>query len=270
MEGRLIEFGEFQTIAKSVLKRICEFCEKNGLKYFLSYGTLIGAVRHGDMIPWDYDIDIMMPREDLNKFLELTKNQDAIENVTVFSWVTHKDYYIPFVKVCDSRTRLVITKTTNPLPLGIWVDIFPTDGIVSVEESTETKNKAAKYIKAAKAPYMESENEKEKLFKLYSIIRSKFKPSSEYLKKAAEIASEHSYYDCDKAGAILSVDWSVEKEYFDKEYTDELIKLPFGDREYYCPSGYDAILTKQYGDYMTLPPEEQRAIPKIKAYMIKE
>lgn len=85
MEGRLIEFGEFQTIAKSVLKRVCEFCEKNGLKYFLSYGTLIGAVRHGDMIPWDYDIDIMMPREDLNKFLELTKNQDAIENVTVFS-----------------------------------------------------------------------------------------------------------------------------------------------------------------------------------------
>ena len=192
MEGRLIEFGEFQTIAKSILKRVCEFCEKNGLKYFLSYGTLIGAVRHGDMIPWDYDIDIMMPREDLNKFLELTKNQDAIENVTVFSWVTHKDYYIPFVKVCDSRTRLVITKTTNPLPLGIWVDM------------------------------------------------------------------------------ILSVDWSVEKECFDKKDTDELIKLPFGDREYYCPSGYDAILTKQYGDYMTLPPEEQRAIPKIKAYMIKE
>lgn len=270
MEGRLIEFGEFQTIAKSVLKRVCEFCEKNGLKYFLSYGTLIGAVRHGDMIPWDYDIDIMMPREDLNKFLELTKNQDAIENVTVFSWVTHKDYYIPFVKVCDSRTRLVITKTTNPLPLGIWVDIFPADGIVSVEESTETKNKAAKYTKAARAPYMEPANAKEKVFKLFSVLRSKFKPSSEYLKKASELASEHSYYDCDKVGLILSLCWDVERTSFERKYTDELIKLPFGDREYYCPSGYDAILTKQFGDYMTPPPEKERETPKIKAYMIKE
>lgn len=270
MEGRLIEFNEFQVIAKDVLKRICDFCEKNNLKYFLAYGTLIGAVRHGDMIPWDYDIDIMMPREDLNKFIELNKSQDAIENVTVFSWVTHKNYYIPFVKVCDSRTRLEITKTINPLPLGIWVDIFPADGIVSVEDGVKIKNEAEKYVSAAYTRYTVAATPKEKLVKALLKFKGIFKPSSEYLKKAAEIASKHSYYDCDKAGAVLSTDWSVEKECFERKYTDELIKLPFGDREYYCPSGYDAILTKQYGDYMKLPPEEQRAIPKIKAYMIKE
>lgn len=77
----------------------------------MAFGTLLGAVRHKDIIPWDYDIDIMMPRPDFNRLLQMTKEQPIAENLTVFSWENERNYYIPFLKVCDNRTRLVITKT---------------------------------------------------------------------------------------------------------------------------------------------------------------
>ncbi len=267
MDKKIIEFEEFQIIAKSVLKRIHDFCKKNDIKYFLAYGTLLGAVRHNDIIPWDYDIDIMMTREDLNKFIELTKKENSIDNITVYSWETHKNYYLPFVKVCDNRTQLVITKTTNPLPLGIWVDIFPIDGTPnSIEQTKELSKKIKSFVDKAKSPYIIPTNYKEKILKYLFLARSIFIKSNKYLKKANEIASKHTVKDSNTVGLTIPMDLPVEKEIFPKDYLDVLVMLPFGENSFYVPSHYNEMLTTIYGDYMKLPPEKDRAIPKLGAY----
>ena len=264
-----IDFQEFQAVSKSVLKRLAVFCEQNSLRYYLSFGTLLGAVRHNDTIPWDYDIDILMPRSDLNKFLELTKNQDAMENITVFSWVTHKKYYLPFVKVCDSRTRLVITKTTNPLPLGIWVDIFPLDGISDdPQENDALQKQCLSLVGKATHPYIVPTNYKERLAKIPPIISSVFTPSSSYLSTLAEVASKYDFDKSKRVAVVASLEMQVEKGAIKKEWLDTPVMLPFGDREYSCPSAYDEYLRMLYGDYMQLPPEEKRKIPDIHSYWI--
>lgn len=160
-----IDFQEFQSIAKGVLKQICAYCDANDLEYYLAFGTLLGAVRHKDIIPWDYDIDIMMPRPDFNRLLQMTKEQPIAENLTVFSWENERNYYIPFLKVCDNRTRLVITKTegTN-IPLGIWVDIFPMDGSSErMEDNKIIQQQAVYYTHKAMMPFVAAHSWKSKL-----------------------------------------------------------------------------------------------------------
>ena len=115
-----IEFQEFQQIAKDILKTLTDYLDAHDLRYFLAYGTLLGAVRHHDIIPWDYDIDIQMPRTDFDRFLELSAKEPVAPHLKVFSWNNCKNYYQPFLKICDTRTRLVITKTKHMhLPLGV-------------------------------------------------------------------------------------------------------------------------------------------------------
>lgn len=63
---------EQKQLALAILKSIADFCDKRGLRYYLAYGTMLGAVRHNGFIPWDDDIDIMMPRDDYNQFWPIT------------------------------------------------------------------------------------------------------------------------------------------------------------------------------------------------------
>ncbi|MDD6062024.1 MAG: LicD family protein [Oscillospiraceae bacterium] len=264
-----IDFQEFQSIAKGVLKQICAYCDANDLEYYLAFGTLLGAVRHKDIIPWDYDIDIMMPRPDFNRLLQMTKEQPIAENLTVFSWENERNYYIPFLKVCDNRTRLVITKTegTN-IPLGIWVDIFPMDGSSErMEDNKKIQQQAVYYTRKAMKPFVAAHSWKSKLLRIPARVNSWFVPPCKYIEKATEIASTYDYASAKQVGWMASVDLDVTKELVDKSlYTP--LKVPFGDFEACIPSGYHQILTQIYGDYMQLPPEKKRTIPKIKSYWV--
>ena len=93
---------ELQDFSLEILTDIADFCEKEGLKYSLAYGTLLGAIRHKGFIPWDDDIDIIMPREDYNRFRETYKNRKFIfvdSNNT-------PDCFIAFGRVCDTERTI--------------------------------------------------------------------------------------------------------------------------------------------------------------------
>lgn len=267
--GKNIEFAEFQQIAKDVLKQVADFCEENGLVYFLSYGTLLGAVRHKDMIPWDYDIDIAMPRPDFERFLQMTSEKPINEHLTVFSWKNERNYYIPFIKVCDNRTRLVITKTRRTkIPLGIWVDIFPLDGCSDdMDENRELQKTALSFAKKAMMPFYATHSLKETLYQLLPIVRSWFVPSCKYIHWTMDVVKRYDYESSDLVGVVASLDWAVEKEIAPKSHYAPM-KHQFGEYEFTIPAGYHELLTQFYGDYMQLPPEENRAIPKIQSYWV--
>lgn len=118
----IISREESKSIMLSIMDAIDEICKENGITYFITAGTLLGAVRHKGFIPWDDDIDIVLFRDDYDKLLSILKSQNK------FSWLgivgpDKKKYYYPFAKAVDNRT--IAKQEDNTSEYGIWVDIFP-------------------------------------------------------------------------------------------------------------------------------------------------
>lgn len=261
----LMTFEEQQQVAKNILKTFKKFCDEHNLRYYLSYGTLLGAVRHKDIIPWDYDIDVLMPRPDFDKFIALTKDYDIQDKFHVFSHANTPGYYLWFAKFCDKDTRLVITKTKSKIPLGMWIDIFPLDAI------PEDKNTAAdlreKIVSLQNKALYPVRNDLTGIYRLIQILKNTFtkNKSVQLLEKAHNLARANNFEKAKTVGSF-SMFGNAANEYLDKIYYEETTMLQFGD-EYYCaPSRYDEMLTISYGDYMTPPKEYEK--PRRFAYFI--
>lgn len=123
---RIIELKELKQIQLDILKYVHEFCVQNDIRYFLVYGTLIGAVRHQGYIPWDDDIDICMPRPDYERFLKLFNKNKSGYQVNAFE--LNDNFPYTFGKVEDLNTTF-IEKTDYSFPMGVNIDVFPIDGI---------------------------------------------------------------------------------------------------------------------------------------------
>ena len=123
---RQLTLKELQQLSLEILKDVADFCEKNGIRYSLGYGTLLGAVRHKGFIPWDDDVDLMMLREDYEKFRTIYKS----DKYTFFDSRNTPDCYIAFGRVCDTERTLA----ASSIPwvrkdVGVWIDIFPIDRV---------------------------------------------------------------------------------------------------------------------------------------------
>lgn len=123
---RHLTLQELQQFSLDILKDVAGFCEKNNIRYSLGYGTMLGAVRHKGFIPWDDDVDIMMPREDYERFRTIYKSK-------LYSFIDSRntpDCYIAFGRVCDTKKTLA----SSCIPwvkkdVGVWIDIFPVDRV---------------------------------------------------------------------------------------------------------------------------------------------
>ena len=122
---------EIKNIQMEILKSIHLFCVEHNLRYSLAYGTLLGAIRHKGYIPWDDDVDIMMPRPDYERFIKEYSNYES--KYTVQTHINDPSYFLAFAKVYDNRTELVIFPTKT----GVFVDVFPIDGLPDSEEETQ-------------------------------------------------------------------------------------------------------------------------------------
>ncbi len=266
-----ISFQEFQCVAKDVLKTLTDYLDAHDLRYFLAYGTLLGAVRHHDIIPWDYDIDIQMPRPDFERFLALSAKEPVAPHITVYSWENTRNFYLPFVKVCDNRTRLIITKTKHThIPLGVWVDIFPIDGAVAdMQENLRIQHAVRDWIYKANTAFIVPQNLKETLYQIPARLRNIFKPAAVYIRKACEVAKAHPFESAEYVGTLVSLGEDAEHQVAPKADFADSVRMPFGEFEYSIPVGYEAVLRREYGDYMQLPPEEKRTIPGSFSYWIR-
>lgn len=273
---KLTDLHTMQDMLRDLMQELHLICEANGLSYSLTDGTLLGAVRHQDIIPWDDDIDIIMPRPDFNKLIEIIQNEYS--DKYTFFYYPKKNYIYPYGKFCKNGTILYENALEKKYSkLGLYIDVFPLDGLpeMSDEEMDALFAKALKYKRLtgkAAGKITPSPVWWKKGFVvvrwLYKLILQIF-GYKYFLKKQIKLATRYSFEDCDTVGFIPP--WiGGKKGLCDKQdYLDQQL-YPFGKYQFWGMKNYDKKLTKLYGDYMTPPPPHQRTAPHAYDLYIKK
>lgn len=255
----IIGFKDIQKELLPLLIEINDICEKNNIKYMLCGGSTLGAVRHKGFIPWDDDIDIMVPRNEYYKLLNCLNN---IPNRAILDYSINNNYLYPFAKYCNTDTILIEENLNNNFELGLFLDIFPVDGV-----GNDLK-KAKRHIKLiSKYRFLYSlahckkcSVSRNKIYYFFKFIFFKFSKliGQEYFtKKIIKLALKYDYEKSKYAGNLV---WGNGfKVIMDKNIFENTIDAVFEGNKVKIPENYNEYLTSSYGDYMTLPPIEKRA-----------
>lgn len=144
----VIEIKEIQSILLPILEYIDKVCKDNNLRYSLAFGTLIGAIRHKGFIPWDDDIDIVMPRTDFDKLIEILEKEQNKKYKILSPYDTNSFFAGQMLKVYDAETKLCEFPNKYNLEYGAYIDVFPIDGIDnSIVKARKYHKKYDKYRK---------------------------------------------------------------------------------------------------------------------------
>lgn len=253
----LLKIEETKKIQLNILRLVSEFCQKNNLSYFLCAGTMLGAVRHKGFIPWDDDIDIMMPREDYEKLIENFK----IPNLELYHQKYYPKYGYPFLKIGDKRTFLKEDYIVYNNPIGISIDVFPIDGFPNSKDERERHIRKLGFYKKLIFWKLYALSTKMDFYKkiIFEIIR-KIIPIKYVLHKMDKTAKKHSLKNSNEF-AGLAVWGYGKKEICPRWIYNETAEFNFEGFRFKGLKNYDIYLKSLYGDYMQLPPKEER-VPK--------
>ena len=242
-----------------MLKWFHEFCKNNDIRYFAIGGTILGAVRHQGFIPWDDDIDIGMPRSDYIKLIDIMRKKTDSQYV-LESPLQNIDFVYSYSKLYDTSTTL-IENTRKGVKRGIYLDIFPLDGIGNSLKESVRNFKKIDFRNNLLSSRVCALNHRRKWYKNMAIVMfsclPKFILSKEKLIKSIENLCLKNNYDSSKYVGNLVGNWH-EKEIMPKECFGEPKLYKFENLEIFGPENYDAYLQNLYGDYMKLPPKEKQ------------
>ena len=254
-----ITLKKLHEVEIEILDEIVRICNENNLDYFLIGGTLLGAVRHKGFIPWDDDLDIAMPRQDYEKFLQLAKTElNSIYMIDNKNY--NKDYYLNFTKIRKKNTIFEQDFQINyNAPKGNWVDIFPLDKWK--KENGILQNLKVRFIKMLRsiAHYKSGIILGNNKVKLKKIIGFLFKPiPTYYIMNIADNLMKSNMKKNTKYFINISSQYDFKKQTILKEKFFPVKELEFEGNLYKVPGDYEYWLERIYGDYMKLPPVEDR------------
>ena len=255
------ELKDVQVIEKEMLVQLIDICQKYNLKYYIAYGSLIGVVRHNGFIPWDDDIDVLMPRKDYDVFINIAQ-KELPQHMFVQNEITDPEYLGGFTKIRNSNTTFIeINNMKKRMNHGIYIDVFPLDNcpssrlgqflfdlrkrlfflrlrceFVIVEGEIRHKKSLSGLIQLAS-----------KILKIFSSnIERLFANTEQYLRGIKYTGCVCNFYAC------------IKKDKYKSEWFQEGTIMAFEGIEVIVPKEYDSFLTYQYGDYMKLPKIEDR------------
>lgn len=247
---RPINIEEQKQIQLNILRRVDRFCREKELRYSLGGGTLLGAVRHKGFIPWDDDIDIMMPRPDYNKFIHSFNGYD--DDLRCSSYEINKRHIYPFAKVYYKKSVL---KEKNKKEISsIFIDVFPIDGY---PEDIISRRRLIRKIYFFNQLIQVKNLEYKWSWKLIIVKFFVYFLTFRFLLRMIQNALlQHSFDDSSHVGAVCGV--YGEKECYKHEVFDQYIELPFEGINFWAIKEYDVYLKQHYGDYMQLPPKSKQ------------
>ena len=248
-----------QEVSLMILKDFIKFCDENQINYVVAYGTTLGAIRHKGFIPWDDDIDLMMLRKDYNKFLNVMDKINS-EKYEIFTMENTKNYYKLLAKISLKGTRTYDFWHNNAdFEMGLCIDIFILDDIPlnNFQKSIFLKRRAfhrklADILEITNSDMYISRNKEiigrilKRFFDIFHINQKFLINQNKRLRK-------------EKKGAIECCDLAY-NFIFPKDIFENPIKVKFENIEVNIPNDWDGYLKEVYGDYMELPPENERII----------
>lgn len=248
------ELRKWQLKLLDILVYFRDFCEAHQLRFFLSAGTCLGAVRHHGFIPWDDDLDVQMPRSDYDKLIEIW-NKEADTSKFVCSVTTKEQCSrFPMAVIRSVNTTCIYDHSVNDdFCHGLKIDVEFLDGVPEGSINNYWNIQCARLLallRAQRIPRRQSWIRKVlATIIVYALPKTVVWNISEFLEKQLKRIPYDS--DC-KRVRYLSCK-GAEKSCF-----AEICWIDFEGYKMPIPEGYDQYLKNAYGDYMQLPPEKSR------------
>jgi lipopolysaccharide cholinephosphotransferase len=254
------QMNEVQQCILNIYKEVAKLCKRHGIDYWGIGGTCIGTVRHHGFIPWDDDMDIAIPIEQIDTFIELAK-KELPKHLKVFTPYDSKHNPLFFFKIIDTNTTMIESYFRNfpDMYNGVWLDIFVASGVPDSKWKRKLFFKKGVWLerinKKTSLSYFQEDTLKGKLawlaFAPLRGLRSGFWWDMRLcdIKKRPLSQSTYGGFAC--AGCNLEITFRA------KSFL-EFIEMPFEDTTIPCPKGYDEYLSYQFGNYMEYPSEEDR------------
>lgn len=255
----LLTARQIQLVGLNLLKYFDEVCRSHDLRYFLSGGTLLGAVRHQGFIPWDDDVDVMMPRPDYERLMQLLAEDDHPRYR--FMMDDGNKYSTPYLRLLDTHTDVCYDGYTIATVPHLFLDIFPIEGLPDDEKQCRQFYKKMRmydimYRAVRKQKFLP--NERLQLLKV--VVRAAARltgGSAAWCRRFDRAAKKIEFGTTRYAGVCLIAHYGV-REMMPAEVFQGSVPVRFEDGEFPAPVGYDRYLRGLYHDYMQLPPEEKR------------
>lgn len=249
-----------------LLSEFDRLCRASGFTYWLAFGALLGAVRHKGFIPWDDDVDILMPRKDFDRLLRISSDQFGAKE-PYFLQTPHTDpsFQQRILRFRRSDTAFIteydmgmIEKAGGkPYNMGLALSIFPLDSY--------PKSRFLRTIQSRIASAGVSFRTDKSFGKKNPLKNAAFKLLDIFLSEKNIVRFIHAMYRVcrtNRSGLVQSFEGFYDEScVWHAEDFQETVMLPFEDMEVPAPAGYDRFLRETYGDYMQFPPPEERVEP---------
>lgn len=269
---RKVQLAQLQILRDFIL-----FCEEHNLRYFMAGGALIGVLRHKGFIPWDDDIDLSMPRKDFDKFVALqNKYPDG------YSLVNHDiepTWQFNFCQFVDDKSEIIVHMNEEPRSCKIWIDVFPEDGLPDnpIRRWFHVKH-ILMYRYLIQVPNVKTQIDTHKVGRpwyekivikiLHFLPLGKLINVDNMLKAMERLLRKYDYDNSKYVGSLLGKYRG--KEVVPRNYWGNGVKLRFENIMVSCPVEFDKLLTRIYGDYMKMPPEDKRVGHDIEIIKLRD
>lgn len=252
-----MKLNDHHRVLLDILIYVDEICRRHQLRYYLVGGTLIGAVRHGGFIPWDDDIDISMPRDDYERFINLCK-VELPTHLIVKNYLTDSLSMYNFLKVENINT-ISIEKDVLHLGCrgGVGIDVFPLDGISKNYFLRILHFEAVHVLRFLRHAHYVDISSKINPFKkiVYSLLQRAF--SFRFILSTMDRLCKLKRYNESKLVCNFYGAWG-RREIVPKVIFGAPVNVEFEQHSFLAPSQKELYLKRLYNDYMTLPPVEKR------------